>query len=82
VQSSRPEPRGGSLGVAQGGGLPGPGRERKAGNSFGGLPIAERHQDGEAVQPPPMQVSEGGRQQRIVVLCSRRFQDGRRTPPW
>jgi hypothetical protein len=62
-------------------GLRGPCREREAGGALGDLRVAERDQQGEAVQPRSMQVAEGGCQRGVVVLRGRGLQDGRGTPP-
>ena len=81
AQGSGPEPRSRPLGMAQGSGLPGARGEREAGSALCGLLIAERDEHGEAVQPRPVQITEGGRQHG-VILRGRRLKSGRRTPPW
>jgi hypothetical protein len=67
--------------VAQRSGLLGAGRKRKARGSLGERGVAQRHQDGEAVEPHTVQLAEGGRQQGVVVVRGLRLRDGRRTPP-
>jgi len=55
------KPRSGPFRVSQCGGLPGSRRQRETGGALGQRLVAERDQDGEAVQPRTMQVPESCR---------------------
>jgi hypothetical protein len=68
--------------VAERGCLPGARGERESRSSLGGGLVPERDEHREAVEPRPVQVTEGGRQRGVVVLRRHRLIRGRRTPPW
>ena len=68
AEGSGTKPGGRPFGVSQRGGLPGSRRQRETGEALCQLLVAERDQDGEAVQPRPMKVAESRRQCGIVVL--------------
>lgn len=68
AESSGTEPCGRSFRVSQRGGLPGTRRQRETGDALCQLLVAERDQDGEAVQSRPVKVAESRRQCGIVVL--------------
>jgi hypothetical protein len=82
TKGSGATPGSGSLWVAEGRRLPGTGGQGEPGRALRQLAVAERDQDRKAVQPRPVQIAERCRELGIVVLRSRRLQDGRRTPPW
>jgi len=67
-QRAGAKPRSGPFRVSQRSCLPGSRRQRETGSALGQLLVAERDQDGEAVQSRPMQVAESRRQRGIVVL--------------
>ncbi len=72
-QRSRPKPCRRSLGVTERGRLLGPRGECEPGSPLGGSLVSERHEHREAVEPFPVQLTEGGRQRGVVILRRRRL---------
>lgn len=81
TERSGSQPGGSALGVSQRGGLLRASRQRKARGSLRQRGIAQRHQDGKAVQPRAVQLAESSRQQGVVVVRRLWLRDGRGTPP-
>ena len=81
AQRAGPQPGGRALGMAQGSGLRCTRCQRESGGALREPAVAQGCEQGEAVQPGAVQLTEGGSQGGVVVLRGRGFQDGRGTPP-
>jgi len=68
--------------MSEGSSLLGAGGQGEPSRALGQLAVTERDQHREAMQPRPVQLTEGGGELGVVVLRAGRLQDGRRTPPW